>query len=167
MNLNKLSKPQAELDLQINLERQIDHTEYLKEKAIALCVELGELMNEREFIFKYWKTHNGGDREKAITEYVDGIHFLLSYGNSIKFDFEKFEYKQPNVLDQRDLILGLFNMLGALPFHKLKLTSEIVFRDTLNHYLLLAEKLNFTFEEIEEAYFKKNGINHSRVENGY
>ena len=165
MNLNKLSKPQAELDLQINLERQIDHTEYLKEKAIALCVELGELLNEREFIFKYWKTHNGGDRNKALTEYVDGIHFLLSYGNSIKFDFSTYEYKKPKEIDQRDLILGLFNMLGALPFYNIGFNK--VFEDTLTHYLMLSEKLNFTFEEIEEAYFKKNGINHSRVENGY
>src|SRR5690625_4073707 len=100
MNLTKLSKVQAELDLQINLERQIDHSEYLREKAISLCVELGELLNERPMIFKYWSSKQG-DKERALTEYVDGIHFLLSYGNSIKFDFAKYKYVRPKEMDQR------------------------------------------------------------------
>lgn len=161
MNLNyiKLSKSQAELDSYISQEKQIEHTERLKEKAISLCVELGELLNERPFIFKYW-SNKTGDREKALFEYVDGIHFFFSYGNAIEFDFESFEYKQPKEMDQRDLVLGLFAMTGSFQY-----TNQ--FEDALNHYLFLAEKLNFTQEEIEQAYFHKNDINFSRQENGY
>lgn len=160
MNLAKLSKLQAELDLQINLEKQINHTEYLKEKVIALCVELGELLNERPETFKYWKTYEKPNREKALIEYVDGIHFLLSYGNSVGYDFSSYEYKAPKVPDQRDLILGLFSMFATLPYIN-------QFEKVLNHYILLADKFNFTHEEIEGAYYKKNEINIARQENGY
>lgn len=159
MNLKKLSKEQAELDNHISLEKQVIHKNYIKEKAISICVELGELLNERPFIFKYW-SNKTGDRDKALTEYVDTLHFLLSYGNAVNFDFSTYEYKKPNVPDQRDLILGLFSMFATLPY-----IGQL--EKVLNHFLLLAEKLNFTFEEIEEEYYRKNNINFNRQENGY
>lgn len=161
MNLNfiKLSTAQADLDNHISLERQIEHKNYLKEKAIALCVEFGEMLNERPFIFKYW-SNKKGDRTEALTEYVDGLHFLLSYGNAISFDFSKYEYKRPKEMDQRDLILGLFALFGNLPYIP-------QFEETLTYYLFLGEKLNFTTEEIEQAYYAKNQVNHERQEVGY
>ena len=159
MNFNELSIMQAELDNHISLEKSILHKDYLKEKAIAITVELGELLNERPMIFKYW-SNKQGDRAKALTEYVDILHFLLSYGNAIKFDFKTYEYKTVKVPDQRDLILGLFSMFATLPYIG-------QFEKVLHHYLLLAEKLNFTFEEIETEYLVKNEINHARQENGY
>src|SRR5690625_4464227 len=111
MNLNfiKLSKAQADLDKHISEEKDIKHADFIKEKAIALCVEFGEMLNERPFIFKYWSVKTG-DRANALQEYVDGLHFLLSYGNAIEFDFSKYEYRRPEEMDQRDLILGLFSL---------------------------------------------------------
>ena len=159
MNWNELSNIQADLDLKINLEKQLNHSTYIREKAIALCVELGELMNERPFIFKYW-SNKFGDREKALTEYVDGIHFIVSYGNSKEFDFTSYEYKRPKECDQRDLILGLFNMFATLPYN-----NDI--ETVLNHYWFLGEKLNFTPEEIKQAYLEKVEVNKERQANGY
>lgn len=159
MNLHKLSEAQAELDLHINAEKQIDHTKYLLEKAISLCVELGELLNERPFIFKYWSSKTG-DREKALTEYVDILHFLLSFGNSIKFDFKNYKYERPKVIDQRVLVLGLFSMFGSLVHTK-------QFNESLSYFLYLGETLNFTKDEIVAAYYGKNKENHARQESGY
>lgn len=161
MNLNwvKLSKAQADLDSHIMKEKQIEHKDVLREKAIALCVELGELLNERPFIFKYW-SQKKGSRAEALLEYVDGVHFLLSYGNAIGFDFSSYEYKRPKEMDQRDLILGLFSLFGNLPYIK-------QFEEALTYYLFFGEKLNFTKEEIETAYYAKNEVNHERQEVGY
>lgn len=155
----KLSKAQADLDKHISEEKKINHADFIKEKAISLCVELGEMLNERPFIFKYWST-KFGSRKKALVEYVDGLHFLLSYGNAIGFDFSKYEYKRPQEMDQRDLILGLFALFGNLPYIK-------QFEDALTYYLMLGENLNFTAEEIETAYYAKNEVNHERQEIGY
>ena len=155
----KLSKAQADLDKHISEEKDIKHADFIKEKAIALCVEFGELLNERPFIFKYW-SNKTGDRQKAIVEYVDGLHFLLSYGNAIEFDFSKYEYRRPKEMDQRDIILGLFSIFSNLPYIK-------QFEDALTYYLMLGENLNFTAEEIETAYHEKNRINHKRQDNSY
>lgn len=155
----KLSKAQADLDKHISEEKQINHADFLKEKSIALCVEFGELLNERPFIFKYWSIKQG-DRGLALQEYVDGLHFLLSYGNAIEFDFSKYEYKRPEEMDQRDIILGLFSIFSNLPYIK-------QFEEALTYYLMLGENLNFTAEEIETAYYAKNEVNHERQEVGY
>lgn len=160
LNLNKLSPIQDKLDKTISKEKQINHVEYLKEKAIALCVELGELLNDRPHLFKYW-SNKTGDREKALTEFVDNLHFLLSYGNTIGFDFSEYEYKRPKEIDQRDIILGLFAMFSNLPY------MEKQFEDALTYYLMLGENLNFTAEEVEKAYLQKNEVNHERVNTGY
>ena len=161
MNLNfiKLSKAQADLDKHISEEKNIKHADFIKEKAIALCVEFGELLNERPFIFKYW-ANKEGDRAEALLEYIDGLHFLLSYGNSIAFDFSKYQYKRPQEMDQRDIILGLFAIVGNLPYIK-------QFEEALTYYLMFGENLNFTTEEVEAAYFAKNEVNHERQEVGY
>lgn len=155
----KLSKAQADLDKHISEEKDIKHADFIKEKAIALCVEFGEMLNERPFIFKYWSIKQG-DRGLALREYVDGIHFLLSYGNAIEFDFSKYEYKRPEEMDQRDIILGLFSIFSNLPYIK-------QFEEALTYYLMLGENLNFTAEEIETAYHEKNRINHKRQDNSY
>ncbi|MFY0167293.1 dUTP diphosphatase, partial [Bacillus anthracis] len=34
-------------------------------------------------------------------------------------------------------------------------------------FLGLGKKLGFTFEEIEQGYYKKNEVNHQRQDNGY
>lgn len=154
-----MSQDQAELDLHINAEKQINHNKYLKEKSIALCVELGELLNERPEMFKYW-SNKRGDKDKALMEYVDGIHFLLSFGNSTKFDFKKYKYKRPETVDQRDVVLGLFSMLASLTFVN-------QFEKALTYYLYLAEVMRFTKEDIKAAYYDKVEINYARQENGY
>jgi len=160
MNLHwdKLSFMQDQLDGYIAAEKGIKHADCLKEKAIALCVELGEMLNERKFIFKYW-SNKTGDRQKALTEYVDVLHFLLSYGNAIGFDFAEYEIN-PEVRDQRDLILGLFAMFASMEY-----TEQ--FEDALSYFLMLAKKLNFTRDEIEYEYILKHSENHRRQEVGY
>lgn len=159
LNWKYFSNTQDELDLIINREKMLNHNDYPKEKVIALLVELGELLNEKPETFKYWKNKRG-HQAKALVEYVDGIHFLLSYGNTIKFDFSNYEYKRPKELDQRDLILGLFNIFSML--HK---TKDI--ETALNHFLFLGEKFNFTSEQIKFAYLDKVEVNRERAENGY
>lgn len=159
MNLNDMAVSQGDLDLQINLEKQIDHSKKLKEKAISMCVELAETLNERPFIFKYW-SHKTGDRHKALVEYVDVLHFLLSYGNSIHFDFEKYKYNPPTPLDQRDLVLGLFSIFSSMIYTR-------QFEESLNFFLYLGECLRFSPEEIEKAYYEKTEVNYARQEAGY
>ena len=43
--------------------------------------ELGELMNELPTYFKYWKKTSADNKEKALEEYVDCLHFAVSLLN--------------------------------------------------------------------------------------
>lgn len=129
---------------------------YKLERIIALQVEFNELLNELPFLFKYW-SNKEMDKDKALEEYVDNIHFLLSIGNDL--GITKYEYDRPDVHDMRKLVLGINNMISRL--------NKSVFKELADHYLLLAEKLGFTWEEIEQAYFEKNEANYERQENGY
>lgn len=154
---NKLCNIQAELDNHIALEKQIHLSDYKLERIIALSVEFHELLNEVRFIFKYWSAKKM-DRQRALEEYVDGLHFLLSIANDL--NIEEYEYNRPVFYDIRHLALGISNMISHLPKTK-------DYNTLMDYYLLFGEKLAFTLEEIEQAYLSKNKVNHERQEAGY
>jgi len=157
VSLQDLFATQKDLDEHIGKTKNIDMENYKYERVIALQVEFNELLNELPFLFKYW-TNKKMDRSKALEEYVDGIHFILSIGNDL--GVKKYEYKAPNVHDMRTLAVGINNMITRLYRHD-------VYKDLVDHYLLFGEKLGFSWEEIEQAYFAKNETNHKRQDEGY
>jgi dimeric dUTPase (all-alpha-NTP-PPase superfamily) len=153
----QLTKAQAELNNHIALEKAIDLRDYKIHRIIALQVEFGELLNELPFLFKYWKS-KPMDFKKALEEYVDGIHFLLSIANDL--GITEYEYQKPKEYDMKELVLGIGNMISILP-------QTENFTELMNHYWQLGEKLGFTEEMIIEAYQEKNAENHARQERGY
>ncbi|TCK01363.1 UNVERIFIED_ORG: dUTPase-like protein [Anoxybacillus amylolyticus] len=49
-----------------------------------------------------------------------------------------------------------------------RLSEDItVYVDIWNSFIALGEMLGFTWEEIEEAYLRKNAVNHERQNSGY
>ena len=159
MDFKKLYKIQSGLDAYIGSSKNIKMEDYKKERIIALQVEFNELLNELPFLFKYW-TNKKMNREKALEEYVDGFHFILSKGND--YGIEDYEYTKPtnpNMQDKRNLAIEINNMISRL--HKDS------YKELFDHYLLFGEKLGFTQEEIENAYMDKNKINYERQEQGY
>lgn len=153
---------QKELDNYIGESKKIDMEKYRIERIIALQVEFNELLNELPFLFKYW-SNKKMDREKALEEYVDGIHFILSIGNDL--GIEKYEYKQPIVHDMRILVLGINNIITRLASHNR--IKKRIYQELVDHYMLFGEKLGFKQEEIFKAYMKKNEINYERQDQGY
>lgn len=159
MDFKKLKEIQKKLDAYIGESKKIKMENYKIERIIALQVEFNELLNELPFLFKYW-TNKKMDREKALEEYIDGLHFILSIGND--FGIEDYEYTKPtnpNTHDMRRLALGINNMIGRL--------RKDSYKELFDHYLLFGEKLGFTQEEIENAYMDKNKVNYERQEQGY
>lgn len=153
----KLSNLQADLDNYIAAEKSIYMPDYKLERIIALSVEFHELLNEVRFIFKYW-SYKQMDRGKALGEYVDGIHFLLSIGNDL--NITDYEYNRPVFHDMRRLALGISNMISLLPKTK-------DYHTLMDYYILFGEKLGFSMEEVEQAYLSKNNTNYERQATGY
>ena len=80
--LKELLEMQRVLDEAILKEHDNVYDEKIAaQMKIALFVELGELMNELPTRFKHWKKTAVDNREKALVEYVDALHFQLSLFN--------------------------------------------------------------------------------------
>ena len=92
MDLLQLFKLQKELDDRIAKEHDLQPKKLLKEKMLALLVEIGELANETR-CFKYWSNKPASEREVILEEYVDGLHFILSIGIDLGIDKNFLFYK--------------------------------------------------------------------------
>lgn len=158
MDITKLLPIQQKLDKHIEKEKGLEGKKLLLDKILALCVEIGEMLNEYR-VWKYWSNDRRVRRESMLVEYVDGLHFILSIGN--EFGVKEYVYQEPaREMDIRRLALGIFNMVSRIEFSR-------NFKELMDHYLFLGYKLGFTDEDIEKAYMEKNKLNHNRQKDGY
>ena len=104
-----------------------------------------------------------------LEEYVDCLHFILSIGLEIgytNFSEEKMTaYLALISEEERNDLTGHFiaiNYITSCIFE-----NEIHYEQALFEILDLGERLGFTWEQIEDAYFAKNKVNHERQESGY
>ena len=189
MNLAKLFEMQKELDARILEEHPIQEGEdRLAKKILALQVELGELCNCWRG-FKFWSGRQEPVTENLrvadykesgeailetynplLEEYVDVVHFALSVGLEIEIKHEIF----PEPINYGDVVIQFNELFGQISYFASVLNRENEWEEVESEYeriwsLLfgLAGLLGFTWEQIEQAYFQKNKINHQRQEEGY
>ena len=193
MNLEKMFKMQAELDNRIIKEKGLEGQDLLPNTYVALITELGEFANEGRW-FKHWSDDQrarnqdryleyrtealGGnqwvEKNPLLEEYVDGIHFFLSI--AIKKGWHLYLLKESIEDFQREGFEGgLSEAFLKMQWHLLnsrmfsdEYTKESNFR--LAWWLFIAIGIvgfGFTFDQIEEAYMKKNAVNHKRQQEGY
>ena len=172
MNLSKLFEMQAKLDAHIESEHpRKENEDRLTKKILALQVELGELANEWRG-FKFWsndqkpRTELWDDRLRfhnpLLEEYVDCLHFLLSIG--LESEIGTFTGDELMPIKMGTIEIQFITLFKA----------TVTFLEDISYYQEmwelfagLGEMLGFTWEQIEEAYMKKNAENHRRQEVGY
>ncbi|MCW1239252.1 dUTP diphosphatase [Bacillus pretiosus] len=171
MNIAKLSGLQKILDNRIIKQHGLEGQNLVSNLILALQVEIAELANETR-CFKHWSNKGPSERETILTEFVDGLHLILSISNQLDVTIE-FRCED----EAEKTMVGTFNKLfyyvGEMwdtahnyPDSKWQLADdiEIVF----NLFMELGTKhLGFTHEEIEAAYLEKNKVNHQRQDGGY
>lgn len=191
MNLEKLFSMQKSLDERIVREKDLEGQDLLPEKILALQVELGELANEWRG-FKFWATDQEPrvykeeydiktDRFRSfnplLEEYVDCIHFFIGVAIDLNIEPEKFtvesDYTQPTTTLTFNRVFSTLSTLDVLmdPCTPASFSNKDL-QDTLHEafscFIGLAEKhLGFTWNQIEQAYFDKNAVNHVRQDTGY
>ena len=175
MNLAKLFETQKLLDKRIVDEHNLHGQDLLPKKILSLQVELAELAQEWRG-FKFW-SRDQEPRTKEVLgwvnpqkyknplleEFSDCLHFILSIGNDLEVDINKCRienYKNDTVIEQ---FKDMFNMVCDLHDDKTDIQWSIV----IGFYLGLGEMLGFTWEQIEQAYYQKNKINHQRQTDKY
>lgn len=158
MNLQKLFEMQKKLDERIIAEKGLEDRYLIPKKLMAFLIELGELANELPEIFKFW-SNKKNNYQKALEEYVDGLHFLLSIGLEQEVLYESMAIhpiKQTTIFEQFAAIYLYASAYWTHGYGRL-----------LNAYIGLGEMLGFTWSEIEQAYMKKNAENHRRQDSNY
>lgn len=101
-----------------------------------------------------------GTRNPLLEEYVDCLHFILSIGNC----FRNIEYLTIEPIKHQDITRQFNELFGSV--YALQPSWDI-YGEVVNEFIGLGELLGFTWNQIEQAYYDKNEINHSRQESGY
>ena len=168
MNINPLFKKQAELDAYIGESKGIKMEDKKTERVLALLVEWGEFLNCVPFLFKYWKSNQAMNRDEALEEYVDNLHFLLSIGND--HGFTEYEHtKINNHADMKLIVFGITNIIS-------RIGSSLITRGKVNkgdydklldNFIYFGNQLGFTENEILTSYELKHAENYSRQQRNY
>ena len=100
MDLGYLLEKQRQLDnyiLKTKCLEGFDRKSRLNSTALAMFVEMGEMMNEIRS-FKFWSDKPSSHRTVIIEEYVDVLHFFLSLANQLGIIAEDIEmaYEKKN-----------------------------------------------------------------------
>lgn len=172
MNLAKLYEVQAELKQHIGYEGK----DKFPKMMLAMLVEFMECANDW-CGFKYW-SENSKPKETLLEEYVDGLHFVLETGldmleNDQIICIPKEVFTEHIKLCRKQDITEQYKELCRTVLMLDYDTEEgcdyldSIYEDLFERYLFLGESLGFTEEQIEQAYMKKNEVNHERQDNGY
>ncbi len=159
--LNELFKIQAILDQRIVTQHQLQNTDLIENKCLALLVELGELANETR-CFKHWSTKGPSTKDVILEEYVDGLHFILSLGNELGF-----QDTQIRIKNSEGSLVTLFNHMYQLITSFTINQTKSLYEEMFQSFLGLGFVLGFDEQAIMDAYMDKNKENHLRQERGY
>lgn len=153
---------QAGLDQHIEMKHGLQSENVVDRKILALLVELGELANETR-CFKFWSLKGPSDQETILTEYVDGIHFLLGLANEYDFAISIPEDVSSAQHDETEQFLLLYQLISKFKDER---TNEL-FQTIFAEYIRLGIMLGFSAEAVEKAYVSKNEVNYERQKQGY
>ena len=162
MNLSKLFETQNVLRERIGY----NGPDRLNKLVLALLVEIGECANELPEVFKFWKQKRKNNYEKALVEYVDGLHFVLEVG--LELGVKDTVYLPLSIKSNTSTDLTTqFILINNTATELLLDTNLEQYKILVYEYLALGEMIGFSWEQIQSAYFSKNYINHQRQDAGY
>ena len=133
---------------------------------MAILDEIGELTHELKGEWCWWKkTQAPVDDEKVLGELVDIWHFVLSYQNHFEFGEQtlgSFAHEK----EMSDMFLE--RLRGEyVGLHAMLVTLVEYNSPRIEVLIAITEFLNFTIEQVYDAYCEKNKINYQRLKEGY
>lgn len=176
----KFSDKQEILDKNIRDKRNIDYDKWLEElhinHKIALRGEIAEFINEARNLWKYWKD-KAPEYDRLIDEAVDIVHFIhlilnksesnihgqVMFLNRRIEQFRALTYRSSNQKTSEKIEPDYRQYLYQM--YEIETIEEIM--DTYAVLLVVLDYYQFTLDDIEAAYDKKNKVNHDRQRGDY
>lgn len=160
---NELLRKQNALDRFIIENKRLFNVPYMtRKKVVSLEVELSELANELRF-FKYWSDKKP-DYEKALTEYVDALHFYLSIANDLFISDNYGAFVEYEEMDVEEIYVLCKSW--SINIHRSP-EKEMTWKMAFGWFWALGIKLGFTEQQIYDEYLNKNKVNFNRQVSGY
>lgn len=100
-----------------------------------------------------------------LEEYVDCLHFILSIGLELNITVHDIDVQPHSDNDINDAFTSLITGVGILRYQTENIENS--YKDILAGFIQLGWMLGFTWEQVEQAYFDKNKVNHERQLTGY
>ena len=161
IELEKLFEAQAKLDQTIADNHHITYATTRERRILSLIVEIGELANATR-CFKYWSNKGPEPREIVLDEYADGLHFFLSLGVDIKTSKKSYNRTK----HCKDLTAQFHEIYHRIDVFKKK-QDDVSYIKAFQSFLNLLPLLGYRWSSLEEAYYKKLGVNYNRQETNY
>lgn len=149
MNINKLLTIQQNLDSEIIKLNIPNGQSLLSKELLALQVNIGQLANETN-CYKYWNSFSYIDSKAVLKHYVRCMHFIISLG--VTKEYKDVETK-PSMLSY-DITAQFINLFIDINDF-IVCSSKDHFATLLEDFLNLGGLLNFTENEIENAFSNK------------
>lgn len=133
---------------------------------VAYRIEVAECVNEMKGDVKYW-SGKPMNREAFIEEFVDALHFFLSYLNHLT----DIENEDPLIVYYVQLIneLDYYEATTKMNWDKWELAEyalKLQIIESFGALLYLVEQYGFTEQDVIDTYNRKNEINHARSDSG-
>src|SRR5699024_11084878 len=111
---------------------------------------------------KFWSKKPRNEANIILEEFVDNIHFLLSFGLDKGYRFTG-NVPASNISSETEQFTRIF--ASCVRFKEEPTAKH--YEEVFQQYLQLGKLLGFSESDIQEAYFRKNKINYERQDEGY
>lgn len=151
--VKKMLEMQKELDAAIYKEHNAKFSE--EECKLAIIDEIGELNHELKSTWCWWKkTQKEADRKKALMELCDLWHFVMNY--HYHYYSRVYDDKYLEWLDCDYEFETLSNVY-----------KQIIETPSIELMIILTYRLDYSIDEVYDAYIEKNKVNYERLANNY
>lgn len=137
----------------------------------AILDEVGEFLREIETEWRWWKFDKNEDKQKALFEYIDILHFMMVYIlydkplHNVDIEITNIDLKifSAKIEDRNAALRKFVTAIRDFSYYVDNGDWELPFLASIQ---AVSSLLNLEDGDIYKAYLLKNKQNHKRVEGG-
>lgn len=131
--------------------------ERIVKKSTALCIELGELSNECESFFKYFKVNYRNDKDNQLKEATDCLAYYMGLSNDLDVEIREPNMKliKDSTKDANKHFKDAIREISYIDYGQALGYRRICILKSFNAYLKLLNSIGLDLEEVKKCYNEK------------